>query len=101
MSPRPVRRTFTSTQVSVRQKRWHFMTVLEWIFIVTFTVLYIALVFTVALMTFQKGYVVLGIFGIFVPILWLIGAVLPAKPGSAYEAGIQTRNEAAAVGGVR
>ena len=52
------------------------MTVLEWIFVVTFSVLYVALVFTVALMTFQKGYVVLGVFGIFVPILWILGAVL-------------------------
>ena len=30
----------------------------------------------------QKGYRLLGWVGIFFPILWLIGAVLPPKPGS-------------------
>jgi uncharacterized membrane protein YbaN (DUF454 family) len=35
-------------------------------------------------MTFQKGHVLLGILGIFLPFLWLIGAILPAKPGSVY-----------------
>jgi hypothetical protein len=77
------------------------MTGLEWILIVTLSVLYIALIFTVAMMTFQKGYVALGILGIFLPILWLIGAVLPAKQGSSYEAGARARNEALATGGVR
>jgi hypothetical protein len=28
---------------------------------------------------------VLGIVGIFIPFLWLIGAILPAKPGSRYD----------------
>lgn len=60
------------------------MTALEWIFASTLFVLYVFLVFTVCLLTFQKGYILLGILGIFVPFLWLIGAVLPAKPGSSY-----------------
>jgi hypothetical protein len=58
---------------------------ISYVFSGLFFVLYIFLIFTVALMTFQKGHVVLGILGIFVPFLWLIGAILPAKPGSAYE----------------
>jgi hypothetical protein len=35
-------------------------------------------------LTFRKGHTVLGILGIFVPFLWLIGAILPAKQGSRY-----------------
>jgi len=46
---------------------------------------YITCLFTVCAMTFQKGRTVLGIVGIFAPWLWLIGAFLPAKPGSRYE----------------
>jgi hypothetical protein len=61
------------------------MTALDWILTSTFFFLYFFLLFTVCLMTFQKGYTLLGILGIFLPILWLIGAVLPAKRGSRYE----------------
>ncbi|HEX6540737.1 MAG TPA: hypothetical protein VF040_03205 [Ktedonobacterales bacterium] len=61
------------------------MTALDWIFASTLFILYFFLLFTVCFMTFQKGYIVLGILGIFLPILWLIGAVLPAKRGSRYE----------------
>lgn len=61
------------------------MTGLEWIFASTLFILYFFLLFTVCFMTFQKGYVLLGIIGIFLPFLWLIGAILPAKPGSRYE----------------
>lgn len=43
---------------------------------------YICFIFTVAITTFKKGYMLLGILGIFFPFLWLIGAVLPAKEGS-------------------
>jgi hypothetical protein len=37
------------------------------------------------MLTFQKGHTLLGIVGIFLPFLWLIGAILPAKKGSRYE----------------
>jgi primosomal protein N' len=36
------------------------------------------------MLTFQKGHIVLGIVGIFIPFLWLIGAIIPAKPDSRY-----------------
>jgi hypothetical protein len=62
------------------------MTVLEWVFALTLGFLYFFLLFTVCLLTFRKGHIVLGIVGIFVPFLWLIGAVLPPKHGSQYEA---------------
>jgi hypothetical protein len=61
------------------------MTTLDWMLSTTFIVLYFVMIFTVCFLTFQKGHVVLGILGIFLPILWLIGAVLPAKRGSRYE----------------
>jgi hypothetical protein len=44
--------------------------------------LYIGCLFTVCLLTFKKGHTLLGILGIFIPLLWLIGACLPAKQGS-------------------
>jgi hypothetical protein len=60
------------------------MTGLEWILTMSLFTLYIVCLFTVCMMTFQKGYLALGILGIFLPFLWLIGAVLPPKPGSSY-----------------
>lgn len=60
------------------------MSGLDWFLSVALFTLYIFCLFTVCLLTFQKGHIVLGIVGIFLPILWLIGAILPAKPGSRY-----------------
>ncbi len=60
------------------------MSPLDWFFSSLLFVFYFFLLFTVCLLTFQKGHVILGILGIFIPFLWLIGAILPAKPGSAY-----------------
>lgn len=48
-------------------------------------VIYIACIITVAMITFQKGHWVLGIFGFFIPILWLIGAAIPPVPGSSFD----------------
>ncbi len=61
------------------------MSVLEWILVSILFVLYIMCLVTVCTLTFKKGYVVMGIVGIFFPILWLIGAMLPPKRGSRYE----------------
>jgi hypothetical protein len=60
------------------------MTALDWFLSITLFVIYIFCLFTVCVLTFRKGYTLLGIIGIFIPILWLIGAVLPAKPNSHY-----------------
>jgi hypothetical protein len=57
------------------------MSGLEWILGFSLAVLYLFAIFTVALLTFQKGHPVLGILGIFLPFLWLIGAVLPDRNG--------------------
>jgi hypothetical protein len=61
------------------------MTFLEWTLSITLVTLYVFALFTVCYLTFRKGYWLLGIIGIFIPLLWLIGAVLPAKQGSPYE----------------
>ena len=61
------------------------MSWLEWTLGFILFSFYITCIFTVASITFQKGHVLLGIIGIFVPLLWLIGAFLPAKKGSRYE----------------
>ena len=61
------------------------MTWLEWTLGLMLFSLYIMCIFTVCSLTFQKGYIVLGIVGIFLPWLWLIGAFLPAKKGSRFE----------------
>jgi cadmium resistance protein CadD (predicted permease) len=42
-------------------------------------VLYLVLLFTLAVLTFRKGHWVLGLIGIIFPILWIIGAILPPK----------------------
>jgi hypothetical protein len=61
------------------------MTWLEWFLWMSLVILYVTALFTVAALTFRKGRVILGVVGIFMPFLWLIGAILPAKEGSRYQ----------------
>ncbi len=61
------------------------MSVLDWVLACILFVVYVMCLVTVCMLTFKKGYFVLGILGIFFPILWLVGAILPAKRGSRYE----------------
>ena len=56
----------------------------DWLGGALFFAFYIVCLFTVCRLTFEKGHTVLGIVGIFMPFLWLIGAILPAKPGSRF-----------------
>jgi hypothetical protein len=60
------------------------MTFMEWFLWSMLVAIYLVALFTVCSLTFRKGYVALGIIGIFLPFLWLIGAILPPKDGSAY-----------------
>jgi hypothetical protein len=71
------------------------MEFLGWFFSIMFWAFYIVALFTVCMLTFQKGHIVLGIVGIFLPFLWLIGAMLPAKPGSRYAVAHARSNQAA------
>ena len=61
------------------------MSWIEWVFGLMLITFYLTCLFTVCMITFQKGYTVLGIIGIFIPLIWLICALLPAKRGSRYE----------------
>jgi hypothetical protein len=62
----------------------------EWLLYTLLVMFYIMCLFTVCALTFRKGHTLLGIVGIFIPFLWLIGAILPAKRGSRYDIAQQT-----------
>jgi hypothetical protein len=81
MAPDPV---CFNRGTNVRGRDRH--TGLEWILRIILVAFYICCIFTVCLLTFQKGHTLLGIVGIFIPLLWLVGAILPARQGSTYEA---------------
>ena len=53
------------------------MTFLETILMTMLFAIYIVAIFTVAATTFRNGHWILGILGIFSPVFWLIGAILP------------------------
>ena len=42
-------------------------------------VIYLVLLVVFAVLSFRKGHWVLGLIGFIFPILWIIGAVLPAR----------------------
>jgi len=42
-------------------------------------ILYLVLLLTLAVLSFRKGHWVLGLIGFIFPILWLVGAILPAR----------------------
>jgi hypothetical protein len=48
-------------------------------FIVLWAVLYLVLIVTLGVMSLRKGHWVMFIIGIFFPIFWLIGALLPRR----------------------
>ena len=47
---------------------------------ISMAVLYLVLVFTIALLTFRKGHWVLGLIGFIFPVLWLIRSHLAGPP---------------------
>ena len=40
--------------------------------------IYVVLILTLGILSFRKGHWVLGLIGFIFPVLWLIGAILPA-----------------------
>ena len=48
-----------------------------WIF--TLSIIYVVLVFTLAVLSFRKGHWVLGLLGFIFPVLWLFGAIMPGR----------------------
>ena len=61
------------------------MTFLEIILMSTLFVIYLVCIFTVAGITFRNGHWILGILGIFFPIFWLIGVILPPTTSAVLE----------------
>jgi hypothetical protein len=61
----------------IRDRRRTTMTTPGWA--ILSAVIYLVLIFTLALMTFRKGHWVLGIIGFIFPLLWLIGAIMPSR----------------------
>jgi hypothetical protein len=53
------------------------MTFLEWFLSAFLLAIYLTCIFTVAAITFRNGHWIMGILGIFFPVFWLIGAILP------------------------
>jgi hypothetical protein len=48
-----------------------------WFF--TLGIIYLVLLFTLAVLSFRKGHWVLGLIGFIFPVLWLVGAILPDR----------------------
>ena len=44
-------------------------------------ILYFVLLVTLGILTLRKGHWVMFIIGIFLPLFWIIGALIPAKEG--------------------
>ena len=42
-------------------------------------VIYLVLLFTLAVLCFRKGHWILGLIGFIFPLLWVIGAILPDR----------------------
>ena len=45
----------------------------------TLSIIYVVLLVTLGILTFRKGHWVFGLIGFVFPVLWLIGAILPAR----------------------
>ena len=45
----------------------------------TLGIIYLVLLVVFAILSFRKGHWVLGLLGFFFPLLWIIGAILPAR----------------------
>jgi hypothetical protein len=64
------------------------VSVIEWILWIVLASVYLVALFTVCALTFRKGHLVLGVLGIFLPFLWLIGAVLPDRRSASRASGM-------------
>ena len=48
-------------------------------FVALWAIIYVVLMITLGIVSIRKGHWVMFIIGIFLPLFWLIGALLPAK----------------------
>lgn len=49
-----------------------------------FGAIYVVLLITLGIISIRKGHWVMFIIGIFIPLFWIIGALLPPRGGEAY-----------------
>jgi hypothetical protein len=54
----------------------------NWVLLLLGGTLYLACTFTVGVITFRKGRYVLLVLGALLPLLWFVGALLPARSPS-------------------
>jgi hypothetical protein len=45
----------------------------------TLGIIYLVLLFTLAVLSFRKGHWVLGLVGFIFPVLWIVGAIMPPR----------------------
>ncbi len=64
------------------------MSFLEVLLLSILAVIYLVCIFTVAGITFRNGHWILGILGIFFPVFWLIGVVIPPTSEAVLEASL-------------
>ena len=64
------------------------MSFLEILLLSVLAVIYLTCIFTVAAITFRNGHWLLGILGIFFPVFWLIGVVIPPTSEAVLEASL-------------
>ncbi len=62
------------------------MSFLEGLLLAILFVIYVTCIFTVAAITLRNGHWLLWILGIFFPVLWLIGVVIPPTSKAVLEA---------------
>jgi hypothetical protein len=73
------------------------VTAFEWTLTITLGGLYLTLLFTVAVVTYQKKHIALFVFGFVFPFCWLIGSMLKPKPGSNYHGSLLADSDCRAV----
>ena len=69
-----------------------------WFF--TLGIIYLVLLFTLAVLSFRKGHWVLGLIGFIFPLLWVIGAILPGRRAAADEGSRVADGTSSGTGGV-
>jgi hypothetical protein len=50
---------------------------------ILFTAIYLAALVSLGVSTLRRGHTILFLFGIFVPLLWIMGALMPPTPRAA------------------
>jgi hypothetical protein len=69
------------------------MTGLEWTLITILVVLYLGMLIVLGATTLRKGRPVMFVVGIFFPVFWIVGAVMPAVPTTAEVAAMRREHD--------